>query len=115
MLGFLAWFLAMESSPKSLLYMSSIDATNFFVYFAKACTDSANFFVCFDEDFMKPSNIICKLEICYSTRSSLGSAIGKEFGSDTKLLREYVTDLVTWVETGKLARSCFLLFPIFAN
>jgi hypothetical protein len=31
------------------------------------------------------------------------------------LLRECVTDLVTRVETGKEAGSCFLFFPIFAN
>jgi hypothetical protein len=95
--------------------MSSIDAANFFVSSAEAYTNSANFFICSDEDFMKPSNIFCKLAICCSMRSSLGFAIEKEFGSDTKLLREYVTDLVTQVETGKEARSYFLFFLIFAN
>jgi hypothetical protein len=105
----------MESSPDSLLCMSSIDAANFFVCFVEACIDSASFFVCSDEDFMKPSNIFCKPEICCSTRSSLRSAIGKEFGFDTKLLSECVTDLVTQIEMGKEVESCFLFFPIFAN
>jgi hypothetical protein len=87
-LGFLARFSVVESSPKSLLCMSSIDAANFFVFSAEACTDSANFFVCSNEDFMKPLNIFCKLEICCSMRSSLGFTIGKKLDSDTKFLRD---------------------------
>jgi hypothetical protein len=102
-LVFLARFLAVESSPESSLCMSSIDAVNFFVCSIEACTDSTNFFVCSDEDFMKPSNIFCKLEICYFTHSGLGSAIGKEFGFDTILLHECVTDLITQVKMGKKA------------
>jgi hypothetical protein len=91
----------MESSPKSLLCKSSIDAANFFVYS--------------DEAFMKFSNVFCKLENCCSMRSILVFAIGKEFGFDTKLLRECIIDLVTWVETRKEAESCLLFFSIFAN
>jgi hypothetical protein len=98
---FLERFPAVESSPESLLCKSSIDAANFFVYS--------------DEAFMKFSNVFCKLENCCSMRSILVSAIGKECGSNTKLLHECITDLVTRVETGKEARSCFLFFPIFAN
>jgi hypothetical protein len=90
LLVFLARFPAVESSPEFLLCMSSIDAANFVVCSIEAYIDFANFFVCFDKDFMKSSNIFCKLAICCSMRSSLGSAIGKEFGFDMKCYKPWV-------------------------
>jgi hypothetical protein len=59
-------------------------------------------------------NFVSRATITCQAMQMLSTSLRRS-GTCCKMLRECVTDLVTRVETGKEARSCFLFFPIFAN
>jgi hypothetical protein len=50
--------------------------------------------------------------ICFSNQSTCGSTIGVETGSDTKLLREYVTDRVMHLSIEREAKFGLFVLPI---
>jgi hypothetical protein len=101
--GFFSRFLAVEFPP-DVLFSLDYRLSNLLL----------NLFACSSVFFMKPSNMVLRLEYSYSRRSNLESVI-EHTCSDTKLLCECVTYLVTHLWTRKEAGSSFLFLPMVAN